>query len=116
MGLDRMLNHNNNVSTTTNIPQYSQNQQIQFEFFSDGLSLDFDRDKNNDTFINSLRTTGSKNLSCLITNLARDKNYSCVIVVNPLLLSAIDVATELGIPCAFLWVIVPCFPSLTATS
>ncbi|XP_027362647.1 UDP-glycosyltransferase 84B2-like [Abrus precatorius] len=95
---DRLLK--NNVSTTAN--PNSQNQEIQFEFFSDGLSLDFDRDKDMKTFISSLHTIGSKNLSSLITNLTKCQNYSCLIV-DPLLHSAIDIAADLGIPSALLW-------------
>ncbi|KAJ1414502.1 UDP-glycosyltransferase family, conserved site [Sesbania bispinosa] len=91
---DRMLKH------TTNPQQHSQ---IQFEFFSDGLSVDFNRDKDHIPYLNSLQTTGSKNLSTLITNLTKIHNYSCMIV-SPLLLSAIDIASDHGIPSALLWV------------
>ncbi|OIW10938.1 hypothetical protein TanjilG_22745 [Lupinus angustifolius] len=99
---DRMLGNNNNVSDTTN------QEEIQFEFFSDGLSNDFDRNKDKTTFIDTLRTIGAKNLSNLINNLSKTKgqNYSCMIV-DPLLPWAIDVSSDLGIPCALLW-LQPC--------
>lgn len=71
---NRILNAHNVPSTTLN-QQPSQNKQIQFEFFSDGLSLDFDREKNSETFINSMKTIGAKNMSTLITNLAKVRDY-----------------------------------------
>ena len=80
----------------------SQSSEIRLEFFSDGLSLDFDR-SDSEAVINSLQTKGSKNLSTLITNLTKVQDYSCVIV-SPFLPWAIDVATEHGIPSAVLWI------------
>ncbi|OIV93777.1 hypothetical protein TanjilG_07680 [Lupinus angustifolius] len=82
--------------------QNIQNSKVQFEFFSDGLSLDFDR-SNGDTYIKSLNVQGSKNLSTLLTSLTKVHNYFCVIV-NPFVLFAIDVITHHGIPCAMLWI------------
>ncbi|KAE9613050.1 hypothetical protein Lal_00027544 [Lupinus albus] len=100
---DRMLGINNTASNTTN-----QEEEIQFEFFSDGLSNDFDRNKDKTTFVDTLRTVGSKNLSNLINDLSKTKgqNYSCMIV-DPLLPWAIKVSSDLGIPCALLW-LQPC--------
>jgi len=99
---NRILNAHNVPSTTLN-QQPSQNKQIQFEFFSDGLSLDFDREKNSETFINSMKTIGAKNMSTLITNLAKVRDYYCIIV-DPVLLTDIEnVSNELNIPVAFLW-------------
>lgn len=93
---DRMLKYNNVTSTNTN-SQNSQNKQIQFEFFSDGLSLDFDREKNTEIFINSMRT------SSLITNLAKTRDYYCIIVDPVLLTNIQNLAIQLEIPVAFLW-------------
>ncbi|KAL1333206.1 hypothetical protein AAHE18_11G082500 [Arachis hypogaea] len=80
----------------------SQSSEINLEFFSDGLSFDFDRSDQN-SLINSLYTKGSKNLSTLITNLTKVEEFSCMIV-NPFVPWAIDVANEHGIPCAMLWI------------
>ncbi|KAL4396528.1 hypothetical protein HN51_001037 [Arachis hypogaea] len=80
----------------------SQSSEIHLEFFSDGLSFDFDRSDQN-SLINSLYTKGSKNLSTLITNLTKAQEFSCMIV-NPFVPWAIDVANEHGIPCAMLWI------------
>ncbi|OIW13272.1 hypothetical protein TanjilG_25751 [Lupinus angustifolius] len=99
---DRMLNYTNNYGTINQ-------QEIQFEFFSDGLTLDFDRNKDKDKFVSTLRTIGSKNMSKLIENLIRingHKFYSCMIV-DPLLPWAIDIAIDHNIPSALLW-IQPC--------
>ncbi|XP_061340917.1 UDP-glycosyltransferase 84B2-like [Gastrolobium bilobum] len=96
MARDRIYNAPN----TTN-PHFH-NQQIKFEFFSDGLSLDFDRNKDMQGFVDSLRTTASKNLSSLINNLTKGQNYSCMIV-DPILPSSINIAADNGIPCALLW-------------
>ncbi|OIV93778.1 hypothetical protein TanjilG_07681 [Lupinus angustifolius] len=78
------------------------NSKIQFEFFSNGLSLDFDR-SNIDVLINSLNVKGSKNFSTLLTTLTKVHNYSCVII-NPFVPFAIDVIADHGIPCAMLWI------------
>ncbi|KAK7331006.1 hypothetical protein VNO77_25215 [Canavalia gladiata] len=75
---------------------------IALEFFSDGLSLDFDR-SDTETLINTIREKGSKNLNTLITKLTKVHKYSCVIV-NPFVPWAIDVVAEHGIPCALLWI------------
>ncbi|KAK7309179.1 hypothetical protein RJT34_05710 [Clitoria ternatea] len=82
--------------------------QIQFEFFSDGLSIDFDRNKDMKTFVDSLHSVGTKNLSTLITNLTKvqQNKYSCMIV-DPLVYPAIDIAFDHGIPCALFW-LQPC--------
>ncbi|KAK7272990.1 hypothetical protein RIF29_14036 [Crotalaria pallida] len=113
MAHDRMLrysnnNNDNNISTNTTNPHYHQESEIKFEFFSDGLSIDFDRKKHHEAVAKSLQTIGSKNLSDLINILIKTKghNYSCMIV-DFLLPRAIDVATDHGIPCAMLW-LQPC--------
>lgn len=107
MARDRMLKYNNASAASKN-PGSCDQEQIQFEFFSDGLSIDFDRNKDKNTFVNTLRAVGSKNLSSLVNNLIKVKgyNYSCMIV-DPLLPWAIDVAADHGIPSALLW-IQPC--------
>ncbi|KAK7259801.1 hypothetical protein RIF29_25416 [Crotalaria pallida] len=109
MARDRMLKHNNNeYSNTSNNSDSNDQNQIQFEFFSDGLSLEFDRNKDKDKFVNTLRTVGSKNLSSLINNLIKIKGhkYSCMII-DPLLPWAVDIADHHDIPSALLW-IQPC--------
>ncbi|XP_061340015.1 UDP-glycosyltransferase 84B2-like [Gastrolobium bilobum] len=97
-GRHRMLKHNASINTNPN----SHNSEIQLEFFSDGLSLDFDR-SDTETLVKTIREKGSKNLSSLITNLTKVHNYSCVIV-NPFVPWAIDVVADHGIPCALLWI------------
>ncbi|MED6163688.1 hypothetical protein PIB30_082399 [Stylosanthes scabra] len=81
----------------------SQSSNINFEFFSDGLSLDNDRSSNSEEVINSLETKGSKNLSSLISALQKHNDYSCMII-SPIFHYAIDIAAEHGIPCALLWI------------
>ncbi|XP_059459182.1 UDP-glycosyltransferase 84B2-like [Corylus avellana] len=80
----------------------SQNTTIQLEFFSDGLSLEFDREKNLELFVESLRTTASRNLSDLVSNLTKNNNFSCMIV-NGFMPWWVDVAADHGIPAAMLW-------------
>ncbi|MED6221121.1 hypothetical protein PIB30_051302 [Stylosanthes scabra] len=80
----------------------SQSSNINFEFSSDGLSLDNDR-SNSEELINSLETKGSKNLSSLISSLKKHQDYSCMII-GPIFHFAIDIAAEHGIPCALLWI------------
>ncbi|KAF2283774.1 hypothetical protein GH714_015145 [Hevea brasiliensis] len=77
---------------------------ISLVFFSDGLSQEFDRDENVDSFIKALRTTGAKNLSILINVFtAQDNKFSCIIF-NPFMPWVTDIAAELGIPCGVLWI------------
>ncbi|KAI4315012.1 hypothetical protein L6164_027864 [Bauhinia variegata] len=75
---------------------------IQLEFFSDGLSLDFDRSKDAKSFMGTLETEGAKNLSNLITLLSRDRKYSCMIV-TAFLPWASEIAVAHSIPCAMLF-------------
>ncbi|CAL5197753.1 unnamed protein product [Lathyrus oleraceus] len=75
---------------------------IRLEFFSDGLSIDFDR-SDTKTVIKTSREKGAKNLSNLIDNLSKNQTFSCVIV-TPFVPWAIDVAAEYQIPCAVLWI------------
>ncbi|KAJ4714798.1 Glycosyltransferase [Melia azedarach] len=77
---------------------------VHFEFFSDGLTDDFDRQKYVSSLLESLEAAGSKNLSNLITNLTtEDKKFSCIIT-NPFMPWVVDVAAEHNIPCAVLWI------------
>ncbi|XP_045831412.1 UDP-glycosyltransferase 84B2-like [Trifolium pratense] len=76
--------------------------EIKLEFFSDGLSIDFDR-SDTKTLLNTIQEKGRKNLSNLITNLTKNQTFSCAIV-NPFVPWAIDVIAEHEIPCALLWI------------
>ncbi|CAK9134997.1 unnamed protein product [Ilex paraguariensis] len=82
-----------------------ENPKIHVEFFSDGLSLDTDRDKLAHLLLmDSLPIRGSKNLSNLITNLAeKDIKFSCIIN-QPFVPWVADVAADQGIPCAMLFI------------
>ncbi|XP_077225198.1 UDP-glycosyltransferase 84B2-like [Tasmannia lanceolata] len=84
------------------------NSQIHLEFFSDGMSLDFDRKNNIDYFLEQLEKFGPKNLSSLIETLSvnEGRKFSCI-VNNPFVPWVADVAQEHGIPCAMFW-IQPC--------
>ncbi|KAJ9159480.1 hypothetical protein P3X46_024987 [Hevea brasiliensis] len=102
----RMLKSSTITSTTTNSISISG---VHLLFFSDGLSLDFDRKSNLDYYMECLGKFGPINLSNLIKEYYPDnghKKLSCIIN-NPFVPWVIDVATELGIPCAMLW-IQPC--------
>jgi len=103
-GRDRMLKNTkpSNITNNTNINNSNNNSGIELVFFSDGLSLDFDR-SDTESMVNAIREKGPRNLSILITDLTKAHNYSCVIV-NPFVPWAIDVAVEHGIPCALLWI------------
>lgn len=78
---------------------------IRFEFFSDGLPLDYDRKSNLDHFMDSLAAAGPANLSAIIQR-NHPVEFNCVIT-NPFIPWAADVSTAHGIPCAMLW-IQPC--------
>lgn len=77
---------------------------IHLEFFSDGLPLDYPRTSNMDYFMDSIIKFGPPNLTTLIQN--HPKKFSCIIN-NPFVSWVADVAAELRIPCAMLW-IQPC--------
>ncbi|OMP01891.1 UDP-glucuronosyl/UDP-glucosyltransferase [Corchorus olitorius] len=77
---------------------------LNLEFFSDGLSHDFDRDNDTGTFIASLKKNGPTNLSNLIADLkAKGNKYSCLIS-SPFITWVPGVASEHGIPCSVLWI------------
>ncbi|XP_013457449.2 UDP-glycosyltransferase 84B2 [Medicago truncatula] len=92
-GGNRMLKHTDKISSDSG---------IKLEFFSDGLSVDFDR-SDTKTFLNTIQEKGPQNLSNLITNLTKNETFSCAIV-NPFVPWAIDVVAEHEIPCALLWI------------
>ncbi|XP_044485596.1 UDP-glycosyltransferase 84B2-like [Mangifera indica] len=77
---------------------------ISLEFFSDGLSDEFDRDKYLESFVESLQTIGSKNLSNLITKLKTKCNKISCIITNPFMPWVPGLAEEHDIPCAVLWI------------
>ncbi|CAO2814893.1 unnamed protein product [Amaranthus hypochondriacus] len=105
----RFFKHNQST-TTDQIPDIPSISGIDILFFSDGFSLDYDRKANLDKYMETLAKFGSKNVSNLITSLAcdktRPKKISCLIN-NPFIPWVADVAKELSIPCAMLW-IQPC--------
>ncbi|XP_050372948.1 UDP-glycosyltransferase 84B2-like [Argentina anserina] len=91
------LLHRTNLFTTA-----TENSMIDFEFFSDGLTAEFDRDKSAATFA-TLQAVSAKNLSLLINTFSTKKTKLSCIVFNPFAPWVADVATEHGIPCALLW-------------
>ncbi|OMO56572.1 UDP-glucuronosyl/UDP-glucosyltransferase [Corchorus capsularis] len=77
---------------------------LNLEFFSDGLSHEFDRDKDTGTFIASLKKNGPINLSNLIADLkAKGNKFSCLIS-SPFIPWVPGVASEHEIPCSVLWI------------
>ncbi|KAL6220372.1 hypothetical protein ACLB2K_008128 [Fragaria x ananassa] len=91
------LLHRTNLSTAP-----TKHSMIEFEFFSDGLTAEFDRDKSAETFA-ALQAVSAKNLSILINNFSTKKSKLSCIVFNPFAPWVADVAAEHGIPCALLW-------------
>ncbi|XP_057418156.1 UDP-glycosyltransferase 84B2-like [Lotus japonicus] len=90
---------------TTTTSDASNNSKIKLEFFSDGLTIGFDRMATTEKMIKTIQEEGAKNLSTLITNLTKvqNQNFSCVII-SPFVPWAVDVISEHGIPCAMLWI------------
>ncbi|KAK6916392.1 hypothetical protein RJ641_019253, partial [Dillenia turbinata] len=86
------------TATTTNLVSG-----IHLAFYSDGLSLDYDRKNNMDHSLETIEKCGPINLSSLIQTLPK---VSCIIA-NPFVPWAADVAANHNIPCALLW-IQPC--------
>ncbi|KAK3043201.1 hypothetical protein RJ639_001634 [Escallonia herrerae] len=77
---------------------------VHLEFFSDGLSLDYNREANLDYDMESIGKFGPIDLSALIQR--HCKKFSCIIN-NPFVSWVSDVAAKHEIPCAMLW-IQPC--------
>lgn len=90
----------NHLLHSTNL--FTLNSRIRFEFFSDGLTAEFDRDKSAETFA-TLQAVSSENLSKLVANFNAKKTRLSCIVFNPFAPWVADVAEEHGIPCALLW-------------
>ena len=101
----RMLKSSSSPSTNTT----NSISEIQLLFFSDGFSIDHDRKSNMDHYMDTIGKFGPINLSNLIKthfNSTGHKKLSCIIN-NPFVPWVADVAAELKIPCAMLW-IQPC--------
>ncbi|KAL5821760.1 hypothetical protein ACOSQ3_023642 [Xanthoceras sorbifolium] len=77
---------------------------VHLEFFSDGLDDDFDRKNHIESFLESIQTKGSRNLSNLITNLESENNKFSCIITNPFTPWVVAIALEHDIPCAMLWI------------
>ncbi|GKU94811.1 hypothetical protein SLEP1_g8248 [Rubroshorea leprosula] len=101
----RMLDSKNSSAlSVTNGGAAAGSNAINLEFFSDGLSHEFDRGKHADKFIDAVKTEGYKNLSSLITNLTNSGRKFSAIIINPFVPWVADIAAEQGIPCAALWI------------
>lgn len=94
--------------TETKNEQVLRSSGIDVVFFSDGMSQDHERKTNLDLFVETLGKFGPINLLTLIRERYCDgkKKLRCLIANNFVPWVA-DVALELGIPCALLW-IQPC--------
>nr|AUR26626.1 UDP-glucosyltransferase 84K1 [Centella asiatica] len=81
---------------------------IHLDFYSDGLSLDYDRGSNLNHFMETIGKFGPINLSSLVERYSKNvaTKFSCIIS-NPFVPWVADVAAAHGIPCAMLW-IQPC--------
>ncbi|XP_010247543.1 PREDICTED: UDP-glycosyltransferase 84B2-like [Nelumbo nucifera] len=106
----RMLKAIANNSTTAssnsnNVEATDGTTTIRLEFFSDGFSLDYDRGKDVDHYMDCLAKFGPENLSNLIDNLSstNGQKFSCVIN-NPFVPWVADVAARHNIPCAMFWI------------
>lgn len=99
----RLLKQKNSDGSAGTEDTNSGNPKIQLEFYSDGLSLEFDRNSHLGSFIDSLLITGYKSLSNLIASVNRARKISCL-VFNPFMPWMADVAADHGIPCAALWI------------
>ncbi|XVE82852.1 hypothetical protein DITRI_Ditri16bG0039000 [Diplodiscus trichospermus] len=95
----RMVDSKISTKFTSNSPG-----RLNLVFFSDGLSQDFDRDKDTGTFIASVKANGPRNLSNLLVDLeAKGNEFSCLIS-SPFIPWVPHVAAEHGIPCCVLWI------------
>ncbi|CAJ1971819.1 unnamed protein product [Sphenostylis stenocarpa] len=77
---------------------------LTFEFFEDGLSDDDPMRKNLLDYTVQLERVGRKVISHMIKKHAESNGLFSCIINNPFVPWVCDVATELGIPCALLWI------------
>ncbi|GMI92622.1 UDP-glucosyl transferase 84B2 [Hibiscus trionum] len=96
----RMLDSKISTHFTSN----SSPARLTLEFFSDGLSHEFDRDKDPGTFLASLKANGPRNLSNLITGLKANGNRFSCLIASPFVPWVPGVATQHGIPSSVLWI------------
>ncbi|MCL7049724.1 hypothetical protein MKW94_018970 [Papaver nudicaule] len=78
--------------------------ELRFEFFSEGWEVDEPQRANLDAWMNQLRTVGRESFTELINRQSEMGRPVSCIINNPFVPWATDVAAELGIPCAVLWV------------
>ncbi|KAK9071124.1 hypothetical protein SSX86_009692 [Deinandra increscens subsp. villosa] len=78
---------------------------IRFEFFDDGCSEDNDDERNDlDTFLPKLEAYGKTELTGIISRHAQNGRPVSCLINNPFVPWVSDLAEELNIPCAMLWV------------
>ncbi|KAK9071123.1 hypothetical protein SSX86_009691 [Deinandra increscens subsp. villosa] len=78
---------------------------IRFEFFDDGCSTDNDDELHDlDTYLRKLEAFGKASLSGIISSHAQDGRPVSCLINNPFIPWVSDIAEELNIPCAMLWV------------
>ncbi|KAL4588664.1 hypothetical protein LXL04_001556 [Taraxacum kok-saghyz] len=77
---------------------------VHLEFFSDGLPIDYNRKADINYYLDSLNKFGLVNLLALIRS--HPRKFACIIF-TPFVPWAADVAAEVGVPTAMLW-IQPC--------
>lgn len=87
----------------SNNSDHHHHSRIKLEFYSDGLSPEFDRNSDVARFLDSLRTVGYKNLSDLVAAINEEREVSCM-VFNPFMPWMAEVATDHDIPSAALWI------------
>ncbi|PWA42105.1 UDP-glucuronosyl/UDP-glucosyltransferase [Artemisia annua] len=74
---------------------------VQLQLFSDGLPIEYNRQGNMEHFMDMLGEFGPVNLLALIQS--HPRKFSCIIY-TPLVPWAADVAAEIGVPSAMLWI------------
>ncbi|XP_071715563.1 gallate 1-beta-glucosyltransferase 84A23-like [Rutidosis leptorrhynchoides] len=78
---------------------------IRFEFFDDGVSDDNDDERHDfNTYMNKLENYGKKSVTEIINRHKRNGCPVSCLINNPFVSWVCDVAEELNIPCATLWV------------
>ncbi|KAF8404947.1 hypothetical protein HHK36_009842 [Tetracentron sinense] len=78
--------------------------QLRFEPFSDGWDLEDPKRNDLDALMNQLETAGKESLTHLINRQSDEGRPVSCLINNPFVPWASDVAADLGIPCAVLWV------------
>ncbi|XP_043709043.1 gallate 1-beta-glucosyltransferase 84A23-like [Telopea speciosissima] len=100
----QMIKRSDSTTTGNNLPIPIGEGHLRFEFFSDGWVVDEPKRYNLDLLMHQLETYAKDSFTRLLHKQFEEGRPVSCLVGNPFVPWASDVATDMGIPCAVLWV------------